>query len=67
MKKYDTASTAKAASDFCAAIAEIAGKPENLANLESYLSYHFPAWLEKWASTPEDMACEMKEFAGMKL
>ena len=31
----------KAAADFCAAIREIGSKPENLDNLESYLSAHF--------------------------
>lgn len=55
----------KAAADFCAAIREIAGKPENLDNLESYLSNCFGAWLEKYAGTPDEMACEMKEFARM--
>lgn len=57
----------KAAADFVAAIREIASKPENLDNLESYLSTHFAAWLEKYASTPEEMACEMKEFARMTI
>lgn len=55
----------KAAADFCAAIREIAGKPENMENLESYLSAHFSEWLKKYASTPDEMACEMKEFASM--
>lgn len=55
----------KAAADFCAAIREIGSKPENLDNLESYLSAHFSEWLEKYASTPDGMACEMKEFARM--
>lgn len=55
----------KAAADFCAAIREIANKPDNLDNLESYLSSHFSEWLEKYARTPDEMACEMKEFASM--
>lgn len=54
---------AKAAVDFVNAIKIIANKPENLDNLESYLSYHFAVWLEKYANTPEDMAAEMREFA----
>ena len=54
---------AKAAEDFVNAIKTIANKPENLDNLESYLSYHFAEWLEKYANTPEDMAAEMREFA----
>ena len=57
----------KAAADFVAAIKEIAGKPENLNNLESYLSYHFPEWLRKYANTPDGIAAEMKEFASMDI
>lgn len=51
----------KAAADFVAAIKEIAGK------LESYLSYHFPEWLRKYANTPDGIAAEMKEFASMDI
>ncbi len=64
---YTTDETAKAASDFVAAIKEIAGKPGNLENLESYLSQHFPEWLAKFANTPEDIAAEMREFARMEI
>ena len=62
MKKY-----AVEAAQFCDAIRELANKPENLQNLESYLGYHFDKWLEKYASTPEDMAAEMSEFAQMDI
>ena len=62
MKKY----TVEAA-QFCNAIRELANKPENLQNLESYLEWHFETWLEKYASTPEDMAAEMSEFARMEI
>lgn len=55
----------KAAAQFCAAIQTLASKPENLENLEHYLSYHFAVWLEKYANTPENMAAEMREFANM--
>lgn len=58
---------AKAAADFINAIKTIANKPENLDNLELYLSYHFAEWLEKFANTPEDMAAEMREFAEMEI
>ena len=58
---------AKAAEDFVNAIKTIANKPENLDNLELYLSYHFSEWLEKYANTPEDMAAEMREFAEMEI
>ena len=62
MKKY----TVEAA-QFCNAIRELANKPENLQNLESYLEWHFETWLEKYASTPDDMAAEMSEFAQMEM
>ena len=58
---------AKAAEDFVNAIKTIANKPENLDNLESYLSYHFAEWLEKFANTPEGIAAEMREFAEMEV
>lgn len=62
MKKY----TIEAA-QFCNAIRELANKPENLQNLESYLEYHFDKWMEKYASTPDDMAAEMSNFAQMEI
>ena len=60
MKKYTLEAT-----QFCNAIRELASKPENLQNLESYLEWHFDKWLEKYASTPDDMAAEMESFAHM--
>ena len=62
MKKY----TVEAA-QFCNAIRELANKPENLQNLESYLEWHFDKWLEKFASTPECMVAEMSNFAQMEM
>ena len=62
MKKY----TVEAA-QFCDAIRELASKPENLQNLENYLEYHFDKWMEKYASTPDDMATEMSNFAQMEM
>ena len=62
MKKY----TVEAA-QFCNAIRELANKPENLQNLESYLEYHFDKWMKKYASTPDDMAAEMSNFAQMEI
>ena len=62
MEKY----TVEAA-QFCNAIRELANKPENLQNLESYLEYHFDKWMEKYASTPDDMAAEMSNFAQMEM
>ena len=55
------------AEQFCNAIRELANKPENLQNLESYLEYHFDKWLEKYANTPDDMAAEMSDFAQMDI
>ena len=62
MKKYTVE-----AEQFCNAIRELANKPENLQNLESYLEYHFDKWLEKYANTPDDMAAEMSDFAQMEI
>ena len=62
MKKYTVEAV-----QFCDAIRELANKPENLQNLESYLEYHFEAWLEKYANTPDSMAAEMSEFARMEI
>ena len=62
MKKY----TSEAA-QFCNAIRELASKPDNLQNLESYLEWHFDKWLEKYANTPDGMAAEMSGFAQMEI
>ena len=62
MEKY-----AVEAAQFCNAIRELANKPENLQNLESYLEWHFDKWLEKYASTPDCMAAEMSDFAQMEM
>lgn len=56
---------AREAAQFCEHIRTLASKPDNLDNLEHYLSRHFSEWLEKWANTPQDMAAEMREFADM--
>lgn len=56
-----------AARQFCKAIKTIAEKEDNLNNLESYLSYHFDSWLEKFAGTPDNMASELVQFANMEL
>lgn len=57
----------KEAGTFVNAIRKLASKPENMNNLESYLSWHFKAWLEKYADTPEGIAEEMKMFAEMEI
>ena len=57
----------QAAKDFCEAIKTISAKPENLDNLELYLSIHFDSWIAKYANTPDGLAAEMKEFANMSI
>ena len=52
--------------EFCEALRAIAGKPENLDNLKSYLSYHFAEWMNKYANTPENITAELKSFADME-
>jgi len=64
---YTPERVAKAAADFVEAIKLIATKPDNLDNLKSYLSHHFPEWVSRWANSPEDLAAEMKEFARMEI
>ena len=56
-----------AAAQFVEAIKTIASKPENLNNLQYYLGIHFDTWLKRYASTPEDITCELREFAEMKI
>lgn len=53
------------AKQFCEAVKTIAAKPENLENLELYLSIHFATWLEKFANDPGSITAELKAFAEM--
>ncbi len=55
------------AQSFCNAIRTFSEKPENLNNMESYLSYHFPVWIEKYAYNPEILVSELKRFSEMEL
>ena len=57
----------KFAKAFCAAIKEIASKPENMDNFESYLSHHFAEWLEKYANSYEGLTYELESFAKMEI
>lgn len=52
---------------FCDSIRTLAEKPENIDNMESYLTYGFTKWLNKYANNPEDFAMEMKSFAEMEI
>jgi len=55
------------AHEFAEAIRLFAEKPDNIDNLESYLSRHFEAWMENYASYPEGLVSEMKSFAEMEI
>lgn len=55
------------AGEFIEAIKELASKPENLNNLESYLSYHFETWLRTYGTKPENITKELKHFAEMEV
>ena len=57
----------KLAADFIKAVELIAARPDNLSNLQSYLDYHFPEWLKKYANTPESLTSELLNFATMEL
>ena len=62
MRKHE-----QTAKEFCEALKAIARKPDNLDNLESYLSYHFAEWMNKYANTPENITAELKSFADMEV
>jgi len=55
------------AHEFAEAIRLFAEKPDNIDNLESYLSRHFEAWMEKYAYDPETLTSEMKHFAALEI
>ncbi len=57
----------KLAEKFINAIKEIANKPDNLDNLECYLSHHFDVWMEKFAYSPGCLVSELKHFAEMEI
>ena len=53
------------AQQFCAAIRKLAYSEDAINNFESYLSYHFPEWMEKFASYPEGLTSEVQFFSEM--
>lgn len=55
------------AKEFIKAIKTLAESPENLDNLECYLSYNFSEWLKKFANTPDKITAELKMFAEMEV
>ena len=46
-----------------AAIKKLAESSEHLDNFESYLSYHFDVWMEKYANDPDGLVSEFKQFS----
>lgn len=50
---------------FCDAIRDFAKSEDAINNMESYLSYHFPEWLRKYAYDMESLSAEMANFAHM--
>ena len=58
---------AQNAAEFVKAIKIISEKPQNLENLENYLSVHFSEWLNKFANTPEGITAELKQFSEMEI
>ena len=55
------------AHEFAEAIRMFSEKPDNIDNFESYLSYHFDVWMEKFAYNPESLTSEVKQFAEMEI
>lgn len=45
------------------AIRRLASNEGNLLTMETYLSFHFQDWMEKFANTPEGMADEFESFS----
>lgn len=62
----ETYENKKYAALMATAIKLLAAHPERLDNFESYLAHSFPTWLEKFASTPEQIAHEFLMFAEME-
>lgn len=52
---------------FCAAVRKLAEKPENLDNMELYISRHFAEWMKKYANNPEGLTAEICGFANMDI
>lgn len=53
------------AKTFCGAIRALAASDAAPDNFESYLTYHFEAWPERYARTPYQIAAELREFASI--
>lgn len=56
---------ARNARRLCEAIRKFAESPAALDNFETYLSYHFGSWFDKWASDPRGLVGEFERFAAI--
>ena len=63
--KYNMAKYEEQAKAFCDAIRDFAKSEDAINNMESYLSYHFPEWLRKYAYDMETLSGELHCFAHM--
>lgn len=52
---------------FTESIKRLAENPARLDNLNSYLTYHFDNWVEKFANTAEGLTSEIKCFSEIEL
>lgn len=48
-------------------IERLAANNYALDNMESYLSWHFGTWFEKYVTTPDSLIYELETFAGIDL
>ena len=62
---YSEMSRNELAENFAAAIKKLAADQNALDNFESYLSYHFDEWMERYAFSPAGLVSEMVSFANM--
>lgn len=49
-----------------AALDNFNNNPDAVDNFKSYLEYHFDAWREKFAATPEGFIDELYHFSNIK-
>ena len=56
------------AEKLCNAIKKLAANEENLNAFQTYLEYHFLAWLEKFVKNDSyNLACEFEHFSNFEL
>lgn len=59
-RKYE-----KQAAELVQAIKDMAANEDTLRNFQFYLEIHFGDWLKKYASTPDGIAWEFKQFTSI--